>query len=132
MLKNILKFGLLPFLLVLTSTKIAEALSLEIFGDPINEIVGTTSDVPGGGSSNNFPTSVSVGEAARFRVTKEGEEVDFAELEIVYSADNGVADNQVMIVQTSNSQGLTDTGTVSILLTLDQSGGNGEFTFKHA
>ena len=130
MLKNILKFGLLPFLLVLTSTKIAEAVSLEIFGAPINEIVGTTSDVPGGGTSDNFPTSVSVGDAARFRVRKEGETDEFAQLEIKYSADNGVANNKVMIAQTSNSQGLMDDGTVSILLTLDQSGGNGEFTFN--
>ncbi len=130
MLKNILKFGLLPFLLVLNSTKIAEALSLQIFGDPINEIFGTTSDVPGGGTAANFPPSVSVGDAARFRVKKEGENDEFAQLEIKYSADNGVANNKVMIAQTSNSQGLMDDSTVSILLTLDQSGGNGEFTFN--
>ncbi|MDJ0900403.1 MAG: hypothetical protein QNJ55_16485 [Xenococcus sp. MO_188.B8] len=130
MFKNILKFGLPSLLLVLTPTTIVEAVSLEIFGDPIDEIVGTTSAIPGSGSSNNFPASVSVGDAARFRVRQTGETNEFAQLEIVYSADNGVADNKVMIAQTSNSQGLTDSGTASILLTLDQSGGNGEFTFK--
>lgn len=135
MLRNILKFGLLPFLLVLTSIRTAEAFSLEIFEPIGNEIFNTSRSVPGGGGSENFGTSVSVGDRVRFRVREEGQTDEFAQLEVVYSADNGVRnttadDHQVMLVQTEDSQGLTDSGTISILINLDTSGGSGEFTFN--
>lgn len=129
---NIFKLSLLSFALLLTSATVAEAVSLELFGDPIQEVVGTTSDIPvnSGGSSANFPSSAPLGSYAQFRVKKEGETNEFAQLRITYSGDNGVTDNKVMIAQTSDSQGLTDTGTASILLTLDQNAGSGEFTFN--
>lgn len=129
---NFLKLGLLSFTLLLTSATAASAASLELFGDPIQEVVDTTSDIPvnTGGSNANFPSSAPVGSFAQFRVRKEGETDEFAQLRITYSGDNGVTDNKVMIAQTSDSQGLTDTGTASILLTLDQDAGSGDFTFN--
>ncbi len=132
---NPLKFGFLSSLLLLIPTTAAQAFSLEL-SEPIgNEIFNTSRSVPGSGGSENFGTSVSVGDSVRFRVNKEGETTEFAQLEIVYSADNGVTntttnDHQVMIVQTENSQGFTDTGTLTILLSLNESGGSGEFTFN--
>lgn len=135
MLRNIFGLGIVSSLFVLTSLKTVAAFSLEI-SDPIgSEIFNTSRTVSGSGGSENFGTSVSLNDSVRFRVNKQGETSEFAQLEVIYSADNGItnttaSDHQVMIVQTENSQGLTDAGTISILLNLDENGGSGEFTFN--
>ena len=134
MLTTILKFSLLSCFLTLVSTTVATAFSLDVL-TPINEIVGTTSDIPLSGGSENFGTNVSVGDSARFRLGDADTSTELAQLEIVYSADNGITntttnDHQIMIAQTSNSQNLMDTGTISILVNSDVAGGGGEFTFN--
>lgn len=119
----------------LLSATTAQAASLEITG-VVNEVVGTTSAIPGGGTSANFPSSnVPVGSKARFKVSKAGSSARFADLEVVFSGDNGNLGG-VMIARTTNSQGLTDGGTLSILLQIgsnDRSNplsGTGSFTFN--
>ena len=41
---------------------------------------------------------------------------DFADLRVTYTADNGGIGSNIMIARTSDSQGLTDNGTISILI----------------
>lgn len=91
-------------------------------------IGGTYSAVPNSGVVSNYnPGATHVGSTAVFDMTKNG--ADFADLRVTY---NGGASNKVMVNRTSNSQGLTDTGTISILMDYTVSGTNGyagSFTF---
>ncbi|MEI7851142.1 MAG: PEP-CTERM sorting domain-containing protein [Kiritimatiellales bacterium] len=89
-------------------------------------IGGTNSAVPNSGTTDNFNTNTThVGSTAVFNMTKDG--TDFADLRVTY---NGGAGTKVMVNRTSNSQGLTDTGTISILMDFASSTGySGSFTF---
>lgn len=78
------------------------------------QIYGTTTDVTGSGGSANWDANTAVDDYAIFDMTKDG--LDYADLKITYAADNGSVGANMMIARTSNSQGLEDTGTVSILL----------------
>ncbi|MDF7809332.1 hypothetical protein P4E94_17950 [Pontiellaceae bacterium B12219] len=75
---------------------------------------GTTTSITDGGSSANYNSGTQVGNYAVFDMQKDG--VDYADLRVTYSGDDGTIGSDVLITQTSNSQGLTDTGTISILL----------------
>lgn len=80
------------------------------------QIFGSSSDVPGSGSAANYNVATVVGNFAVFDVNKDGS--DYADLKVTYLADNGGIGSNMMIARTSNSQGLTNTGTLSILMNL--------------
>lgn len=105
------------------------AVSLKV-SDAQLEIVGATADVTGSGSSSNFTASASVGDYAVFDISDSFNN-DFADLKVTYSADNGGVGSNIMIARTTNSQGLTDAGTISILITLgNQAGGTVSLDFE--
>lgn len=86
------------------------------------EIVGNSSAVPAGGSTTNFsPGTVSVGTShANFRLVVSGTSTRFADMKVTLAEVNGTLDTSgsrsgLMVAQTSNSQGLTDAGTMSVL-----------------
>jgi hypothetical protein len=85
-------------------------------------IGGTNAAVPNSGTLDNYNTNnTHVGSTAVFNMTKDG--ADYADLRVTY---NGGAGTKVMVNRTSNSQTLTDTGTISILM--DYTGtGNGSY-----
>jgi hypothetical protein len=85
-------------------------------------IGGTNAAVPNSGTTDNYNTnSTHIGSTAVFNMTKDG--ADYADLRVTY---NGGAGTKVMVNRTSNSQTLTDTGTISILM--DYTGtGNGSY-----
>lgn len=91
-------------------------------------IGGTNSAVPASGSANNYNTNTTHdGSTAVFNMTKDG--TDFADLRVTY---NGGAGTSVMVNRTSDSQTLTDTGTISILMNYTGTGNGsygGSFTF---
>lgn len=101
------------------------------------EQVGTTSDVPGGGSSSNFPIGTALPDgsySASFRLAQDdGMSIPYADLKVTLVGINGTLDspsptNQsgLMIAQTTNSQGLTDAGTISVLADLLTTGTGGD------
>lgn len=88
------------------------------------EIVGSTSAVPDGGTASNFSTTTLVlgTTFASFQmVLANGSNTRVADLRVTPVAVTGTLDTAggtqsgLMVAQTSNSQGLTDTGTFSIL-----------------
>ena len=85
------------------------------------ELVGTTKTVLGSGTNSNYSTGVTVGRSAVFDMTKNG--ADFADLRVTYLSDNGSVGSKIMIARTVNSQGLVDTGTISVLITTTAAGG---------
>ena len=90
-------------------------------------IGGTYSAVPNSGVVSNYnPGATHVGSTAVFDMTKNG--ADFADLRVTY---NGGAGTSVMVNRTLNSQTLTDTGTISVLMdyALGTNGYAGSFTF---
>ena len=98
--------SLLPFV----HTTVAESLSID---SVILQTVGTTSNIPGSGDVNNTNTW-SVGEVGRFTA------VDGANtFGIIVTATNptgslSAGTDSLMVARTTNSQGLTDTGTLSV------------------
>jgi len=90
------------------------------------EVGGTVTDVVGAGVDDNFGTAAAVGSYAVFDMQKD--DVDYADLKVTYFSDNGSIGSNVMINQTSNSQDLTDDGTISILLS-SPGAGSGTFQF---
>ena len=97
------------------------AVSLRI-SDVQQELVGTSSDETGSGSTANYSGSAAVGDSAVFDVADINNQ-DFADLRVTYSSDDGGVGSNIMIARTSDSQGLTDDGTLSILLDIGNSGG---------
>lgn len=85
------------------------------------ELVGSTKTVLASGDSTNFSDSVGVGQFAVFDMTKDG--FDYADLRVTYQSDDGGVGSKVMIVRTVDSQGLTDAGTISVLITTTAPGG---------
>jgi len=101
------------------------AANIEVSGVQLY-IGGANSNVSGSGTPDNYDTTTTTnGSFAVFDMQKDG--ADFADLRVTYS---GGASNQVMVNRTSNSQTLTDSGTISILLNVSASGGYaGSFKF---
>ncbi len=90
------------------------------------QIAGTTTDIPEGGTQSNFGVGVQVGNFAVFdifAVDDSNNATDFADLRVTYAADNGGVGSNIMIAQTTNSQGLTDSGTLSVLIGLSSTTG---------
>ncbi len=97
------------------------------------EIVGTSSAVPNSGDPFNFSAgNVSVGLTfASFQLLNDSTSQRFADMRVTLAAVNGTLDTSsnrsgLMIAQTSNSQGLTDTGTLSVLTGFTGAGTGGE------
>ncbi|QBG48185.1 hypothetical protein EGM51_12580 [Verrucomicrobia bacterium S94] len=104
----------------------AQSAAIEVSG--VQTYVGGTTDVTGSGSTGNFSLGTGVGSYAVFDMQIDGS--DYADLRVSYIADDGGIGSNVMIAQTSNSQNLKDTGTVSILFNIgNSSGGGGTFQF---
>ncbi|MBM4152275.1 MAG: PEP-CTERM sorting domain-containing protein [Kiritimatiellaceae bacterium] len=98
--------------------------NIEVFGVQ-RYLGGLYSDVPGSGGSSNFSTTANAtGDFAVFDMRKDG--VDFADLRVTFT--EGSTTN-VMLNRTSNSQGLTDTATISFLLTNTNAGYTASFRF---
>lgn len=106
------------------------ATSLKITGFQDQQLVGTTSNVPGSGTADNYSGTAAVDDFVVFDVT-DASDNDYADLKVTYHADNGSVGSDIMIAQTTNSQGLVDDGTLSILITIgDGSGGSVSLRFQ--
>lgn len=88
------------------------------------ELVGSAgSAVPGGGANNNFPSGTVVPGTtfAKFQMLNDATKQRAFDMKVTVQSVVGTLDtsggtkNGLMIAQTSNSQGLTDTGTLTIL-----------------
>jgi len=97
------------------------------------ELVGTSSAVPGGGVPENFPNgTVTVGVSnAYFQLFSTQTNARFVDMRVTLTGVNGTLSTSggrsgLMIAQTSNSQGLTDTGTMSVLTNFSAVGTNNE------
>lgn len=114
------------FCCVIAAGHLHAAFNFEI-SDVQTQIAGTSTDVPGSGSSDNFDSGTTVGDFAVFDIDavddSNGTRSDFADLRVTYASDNGGAGSNVMIARTSDSQGLTDNGTLSVLMDLGSSSG---------
>ncbi|MGJ8641601.1 MAG: PEP-CTERM sorting domain-containing protein [Opitutaceae bacterium] len=110
-----------------TSMSSAVIMSLEV-SDVQTQIFGSTTDIPVGssGSAANYDPTPVVGEFAVFDIEAVGEggSSDYADLKVTYFSNDAGAGTQLMIAQTTNSQGLEDSSTVSILVDLNQSAGS--------
>ena len=120
--------GLLPAAAVLSLAIPANinAQSFEVTNAQ-KEIAGSSTTVSGGGSSNNFG-SPSLGDFAVFDVSDTNGN-DYADLKVTYAADNGIVGNNIMIARTVDSQGLVDTGTISVLIEAGSGGGTADLRF---
>ncbi len=104
------------------------AFNFEVSGVQI-QLAGSTTDIPGSGTSSNFATGVSAGvnTFAVFDIEavndSDNSRSDFADLRVTFIQDNGGIGSNVMIARTTNSQGLTDTGTISVLISISSSSG---------
>jgi hypothetical protein len=111
--------------LLLIATSAQAALNFEISGVQ-TQIAGTTTDVTGSGSSANYSATTTVGDYAVFDIQANdgsgGITSNYAQLKVTYLTDGAEVGSNIMIAQTSNSQGLTDSGTLSILTTGDTAG----------
>lgn len=90
------------------------------------QIFGTTTDVSSG-SSANYDAGTAVGDFAVFNVTgvnPTGPNFN-GQLRVTYTADNGGIGSDIMIARTSDSQGLTDTSTFTVLMDIGNGGGGG-------
>ena len=107
--------------------------NLEISGAQ-TEIFGTSTEVTGSGSPDNFDANTSTGDFAVFDIVQpddNGPDQDFADLAVTYAADNGSAGADIMIARTVDSQGLVDEKTISILTSIgDAAGGTVDLTFE--
>ena len=94
-------------------------------------IGGTNSAVPNSGSPNNYNLATThVGSTAVFDMTKNG--ADYADLRVTYNGGAGTSNIKLMVNRTSDSQGLTDNGTISVLMDYTGTGNGsyvGSFTF---
>jgi hypothetical protein len=82
---------------------------------------GTETSVPGSGTAANYDSGTAVGDYAVFDMTKNGS--DYADLKVTYLNDGAGIGSNMMIARTTDSQGLVDTGTISVLLDANSSGG---------
>jgi hypothetical protein len=119
---------------------VAHGASYYISSSNKTELVGSTSALPigTGGSTANFPSgTVVVGTTfAQFRLLEVGSNVAYADMKVTVVGKTGefrTTDSKsgLMIAQTSNSQGLLDTGTLSILTSMGSAvGGEIDATFQ--
>lgn len=127
-------FGITLFLCVSVNFADAIILNYQVSGAQ-KELVGTSSIVVGSGNpSQNYNSSTAVGDFAVFDIVavddlNGGTVTDFADLKVTYLSDNGGSGSNVMIARTTDSQGLTDAGTISIILQLNVAGGDAAFQF---
>lgn len=125
---------LLPLAIALTAfTPHLQAASYAISSLGKTEIVGSRSDVPNSGSSDNFSSGpITIGSTyAKFRLVDSKTSARYADMKITVAGVTGTLDaagskSGVMVAQTSNSQGLVDTGTISILTGFSKAASNGE------
>lgn len=111
------------------------AFNFEVSGVQI-QLAGTTTDVAGSGTPSNFASSVSAGvnTFAVFDIDavndSDNSRSDFADLRVTFLQDNGGIGSNIMIARTTDSQGLTDDGTISVLFTIgNTSGGSAVLQF---
>lgn len=114
--------------LVLLASSANAAFNYQVFNIQ-TQIVGTSSDIPlnSGGSSANFGSAI-IGSYAVFDMVavddaNSSAQSDFADLKITYLSDNAGAGSNLMVARTTNSQGLTDSGTISILTNIGNGSG---------
>ena len=123
--KHSLLRGLALLSLIGVGSSLHAAFNFEVSGVQ-TQIFDTSTDVPTSGSSANYDSNTAVDDFAVFDMVAvddgDGSTTDFADLRVTYSADNGGIGSDIMIAQTSNSQGLTDTGTISVLVDLNSAG----------
>ena len=102
------------------------AAAIQVSG--VQKYVGGITDVITSGGPSNFTNTTTVGSYAVFDMQKDG--LDYADLRVTYEADNFGIGSNVLIARTSNSQGLTDAGTVTILIGGSNTNGlGGSFRF---
>ena len=98
------------------------------------QITGTTTDIPKtfdpestSGSAKFYNPNTEVGDFAVFDMIAVDDinetSSDFADLRVTYTADNGGVGSDIMIARTTNSQGLTDDGTLSIFIDVSKDTG---------
>lgn len=125
---------ILPLALTLSAiTSSVQAASYAISPLGKTELVGSTAKVPNSGSSDNFSAgAVTIGSTyAKFRLVNSGTTTRYADMKITVAGVHGTLDRAdsksgVMVAQTSNSQGLVDTGTISILTGFSRAASDGE------
>ena len=114
--------------LLITASFVAMALPLKAIAYIVGptgktELVGTDgSAVPGGGTNNNFPTGTVTLRTtfAKFQMLNDATKQRAFDMKVTVQSVVGTLDTSggntgLMIAQTTNSQGLTDTGTLTIL-----------------
>lgn len=112
----------------------AVIMNLEVFNTQ-TQIAGTTTDVTGSGSPANYSATTAVGSFAVFDIQavddgNGGATTDYADLKITYFADNANTGADIMIARTTNSQTLTDPGTISVLVETGNGGGTVDLKFE--
>ena len=109
-----------------------QAANLEISGVQ-TQIAGTSTDVTGSGGSANFASGTVVGDFAVFDISSvddsTGQTTSFGHLRVTYSADNGGVGSDIMIARTTDSQDLTDSGTLSVLMNIGGDNRTADLTF---
>lgn len=128
-----LALPLLPIGFFALAAPSAHAASYAISSIGKTELVGSTSSVPSGGETANFSSgSVTVGTTfAKFQLVLSGTTTRVADMRVTVVGVRGTLDTTggksgLMIAQTTNSQGLTDSGTMSILSAFSAAGTGGE------
>lgn len=109
---------------IILTTSESNASAIQVSGVQ-TYIGGTNTSVPGSGSANNFKVGVTNGSFAVFDMQKDGH--DFADLRVTYNG--GAGSDKILVARTSDSQGLTDAGTITILLDHTTAGYIGAFKF---
>jgi hypothetical protein len=108
------------------------ALNFEISGSQIELTTGDTSiETSNGSGSNSFEASYAtdseVGSYAVFDISTTNSDTDettaYGQLKVTYLSDDGGVEGNIMIAQTTSSQGLTDSGTLSVFFNTTTSGG---------
>jgi len=124
---------ILTYCLIGTSNYLSAATSIQVSSIGKTELVGSTASVLGGGATGNFSTTPLVlgTSFARFQMVQaDGSGTRVADLKITPTALKGTlsassTQSGLMIAQTVNSQGLTDSGTFSILTNFASANGSG-------
>jgi hypothetical protein len=112
--------------LCMVNTISEAALNFEISGYQ-TQIADSTTTIPSETGLSNFTGSTHTGDFAVFDIQATDDQgittSDYAQLKVTYEADNGGVGSNIMIAQTSDSQGLKDSGTLSVLANIGSSDG---------
>jgi hypothetical protein len=109
-------------------------ISYIVGNDGKTEWVGTGASVPGSGTVDNFATGTVVAGStfAKFRMLNASDSQRAFDMKVTVSGFVGTFNTNnnsgLMIAQTSDSQGLTDSGTLSVLTSFNNNGGATEVT----